>query len=910
MTFFQNEAFHSERFSLLLLEPGEIYFEDFSVYYYPPAETEEESVRNKHRGHLKVCSKSVVFVPKEKQHPILKIPLKNAENIAEYVGDVRSRLASKDKTMSVVSNLYVEMKKDDIISPYVFKKGLSEHKFSLNYVTLDDCLPLMCQLHRASTLPPADQATMVKAIVLSRQSRVQFNKSWLDDLYETIELESQADKITPLVTNPGRVMVTSSRLYFQPFNNVERSPLIRVKLKDIKSLIKRRFLLKHIGLEILCDEHSSSQKHLYLAFRSQTDRDTLYDRVVSQADVHLDVQDQQDMTLKWQNGIITNLDYLMYLNSAADRSFYDLTQYPVMPWVIQDFCSSSLDLTDPNSYRDLSKPIGALNSERLERLKERYRDMPEPKFLYGSHYSTPGYVLFYLARIAPEYVLCLQNGKFDHPDRMFNSLQELWQNCLTGAADFKELIPEFYCGAGEFMINSGICNFGVRQDGRPVGNVDIPPWAKDCRDFISKMREALESDYVSRHLHEWIDIIFGYKQRGEDAEKADNVFHYLTYEGSVDLDSIKDANERACLEIQIMEFGQVPKQLFQTPHPVRHSRGRSGSGPNYSSTTLNVPVQSESPVTENEPGINALHSVDFTCIRVIAKFSLHKDCVTDVKLCQDKKMAFSVSKDSLLKLYSLEDQTQTRSVALAGMALSSCFVMPDSNIVICGSWDNNVYFYSVEYGNVIDTLLAHDDAVSSVLWRKGFLISSSWDSSVKIWQFQNPTNGQVFSPAEFLVQLDHDFGVSDVAVDSQCKILVSGTKEGQLYVWDLHTYVLNSIFQPHEGMIHAVQLSQDCSQIVSCGEDRFLRVVDLESGTEIFVKDIHEVSLCLVLVESIVALGTESGMIQVWDLDKVQLLHQFEAHTGAVTCLHMSEDFALLSGGADKNVCLWKPGVK
>ena len=25
--------------------------------------------------------------------------------------------------------------------------------------------------------------------------------------------------------------------------------------------------------------------------------------------------------------------------------------------------------------------------------------MPEPKFLYGSHYSTPGYVLFYLVRI-------------------------------------------------------------------------------------------------------------------------------------------------------------------------------------------------------------------------------------------------------------------------------------------------------------------------------------------------------------------------------------------------------------------------------------------------------------------------------------------------------------------------------
>jgi len=41
----------------------------------------------------------------------------------------------------------------------------------------------------------------------------------LDDFYETIVKEVIADDITPLVTNPGRLMLTSSRLYFQPFNN-------------------------------------------------------------------------------------------------------------------------------------------------------------------------------------------------------------------------------------------------------------------------------------------------------------------------------------------------------------------------------------------------------------------------------------------------------------------------------------------------------------------------------------------------------------------------------------------------------------------------------------------------------------------------------------------------------------------
>ncbi len=58
--------------------------------------------------------------------------------------------------------------------------------------------------------------------------------------------------------------------------------------------------------------------------------------------------------------------------------------------------------------------------------------------------------------------------------------------------------------------------------------------------FTLKSDQALECEYVSAHLHEWIDLIFGYKQQGREAIEAVNMFHPLFYEGCIDIFSITD----------------------------------------------------------------------------------------------------------------------------------------------------------------------------------------------------------------------------------------------------------------------------------------------------------------------------------------------------------------------------------
>ena len=81
------------------------------------------------------------------------------------------------------------------------------------------------------------------------------------------------------------------------------------------------------------------------------------------------------LTDLWKKRKITNFEYIMALNRMAGRSFNDLTQYPVFPWVRADYSSETVDLSDSRVYRDLSKPVGALNPDRLAQLLERYKEL-------------------------------------------------------------------------------------------------------------------------------------------------------------------------------------------------------------------------------------------------------------------------------------------------------------------------------------------------------------------------------------------------------------------------------------------------------------------------------------------------------------------------------------------------------
>lgn len=145
---------------------------------------------------------------------------------------------------------------------------------------------------------------------------------------------------------------------------------------------------------------------------------------------------------------------------------------------------------------------------------------------------------------------------------------------------------------------------GSRQEGgAPIDDVELPPWAyKDSRLFVELHREALESDYVSDNIHQWIDLssviltpmwcfmclifcfvaVFGYRQKGQAAIESLNVFQEVSYEGTVSLgdysymsfhwtfsahnlvmlDAIHDEDERSSVVGAMCNWGTISSHCF------------------------------------------------------------------------------------------------------------------------------------------------------------------------------------------------------------------------------------------------------------------------------------------------------------------------------------------------------------
>lgn len=242
---------------------------------------------------------------------------------------------------------------------------------------------------------------------------------------EKIVYTSPASIITPFYENFGELLLGDFSLFFigesshSSQKSIARKELITLQWSytSITEVYRRWYLLVDTALELFIDDGET----YLIAFATVEKRDEFLQRLMSMELPNLTIYSQnllQTLTQWWREGFITNFEYLMHLNKLSGRTYSDLMQYPVFPWVLSDYTSEFLDLNNPNSYRNLAKPMAiqdktmenhymkvykTLDADYKKAQKEgRLSTLPHfGAYHYGSHYSNSGIVLHFLVRLPP-----------------------------------------------------------------------------------------------------------------------------------------------------------------------------------------------------------------------------------------------------------------------------------------------------------------------------------------------------------------------------------------------------------------------------------------------------------------------------------------------------------------------------
>ena len=512
-------------------------------------------------------------------------------------------------------------------------------------------------------------------------------------------------------------------------------------------------------------------------------------------------------TRKWINGEMSNFEYLMKLNLFSGRTFNDVSQYPVVPWVLCDYESKVLDLSNPSVFRDLSKPIGAIDEERLQMLLEKrdsfigYGLQP---YLFSSGYSCPLSVYLWLLRMEPfsSLHIDIQSGKFDHAARLFSSIAISWKLSTTHQNDFRELIPEFY-SQPEFLQNLNGFDLG-KVDGVKVNDVVLPPWADSPYDFIYKNRKALESEYVSENLNKWIDLVWGYKQSGKEAEKANNIFVPQMYPSIWTDEKMKDPLTRAETEAILCHVGQVPPKLFNEPHPERmngYMKASSlarpvsislGTKSIMSSSIVLTQSKKFKITTLDETGLINTSVFDAANLNKLSKNILSKprsrsdsdkvlSATPDNSWKSHRRSAYSLAKSELVEIpvgdFNSSSKTVKQFQAVKPTKDVVSTIAVDGSIFFVGAQPNELYRI-IPAGSNISLALRQRSSITSIASDGVWLMTANNDAVISLYSIYDSSKPKFTIPS-------FTSSIKSCAISSSYHQAVCGTKDSTLIIASL-----------------------------------------------------------------------------------------------------------------------------
>ena len=455
-------------------------------------------------------------------------------------------------------------------------------------------------------------------------------------------------------------------------------------------------------------------------------------------------------------------------------------------------------------------------------------------YFFGSHYSNAMYVSHYLMRIFPYCLnmIEIQKKGFDVPERLFINLQNSLYTTISDKGDLREIIPEFFSlpemflninelNLGEVSIGSYIKNKALTEEEKNkivlLNEVIMPAWSRDNPYiFCEKYRKILESPNL--YINPWIDLIFGYTQRGYKAQKAGNVFLPYAYDGVMNLRLTKDMLLSNRIEnefkIRFCEMGVHPMKVFEKKNKITKNK-------------INNHISDISDIISKK-------QIDFPEIK-LKKLNDNNNIISPGK----KIVYFNPYLDENDEFFILDNNFYGQKIYIQESKESEkIFYVKDSTI-----------YKEFPIKELINKNIENKLIIKSIFKNKCFIIGGFFDGSLYIVKTPNKLSKKeeqqkiIEKPyiinEEIIIKKFDKSLITSLEIDKTEKYLIYGTQNGSIVIYYLNNNLFKEnknfiefkkIFKSHNNTpISSISINSVLNIFADCSIDGYVNIYTLSS---------------------------------------------------------------------------------
>ena len=254
---------------------------------------------------------------------------------------------------------------------------------------------------------------------------------------------------------------------------------------------------------------------------------------------------------------------------------------------------------------------------------------------------------------------------------------------------------------------------------------------------------------------------------------------------------------------------------------------------------------------------------------------------------------------------------------------------PDRQMMVSGGNDRIITVRNLGNGRIIRTFTGHTGSIYALCLSPDgkTLVSGGRDTTLKIWNLNTIGNYKPISPTSRVIGdglidtiTGHSESINCVAFTPNQQILVSGSEDNSIKLWDLATGECLATLEEHEAAVKSLAITPDGQLLVSGSADNTIKLWQLpDNASESICADpIYTLTghtdwvKCLAITPDgqTLASGSQDKTIKLWQLDTGELKSTLVGHWGEVNCMAISPDGQRLTSCSwDETIRLWHLGT-